>query len=95
MVHVTEVSAAVSILSAILSLGLLAFALNGYRRTREGAMAFLAAAFTIFGLKSAFVGYAVLTGAVEHSMTELVDAIGDLMTVALILAPVLWPPGDA
>lgn len=90
MVHIVEVSAGFSVLSGLIGLGLLVFASRAYLRTRETTFAFLMGAFTIFSFKAFLVGYALWTNAIGHETLELVDAIGDLGTMALLLAPLLY-----
>ena len=91
MVHVTELAAAVSAISGILSLGLVVFAVRAYRRTRSSQMAFLVGAFMLFSAKAFLVAYSIMTGLIEHEVLELVDAIGDMGTMFLILVPIFWP----
>ena len=91
MVHIVEISAGFSVLSGLIGMGLLIFATRAYLRTRETMFAFLTGAFMVFSFKAFLVAYALWTDAIEHEMLELVDAIGDLGTVALLLAPLLFP----
>lgn len=91
MVHIVEVSAGFSVLSGFIGLGLLIFAVRAYLRTRETMFAFLIGAFMIFSFKAFLVAYALWTDAIGHETLELVDAVGDLGTVALLLAPMLFP----
>ena len=91
MVHAHDIAFAVSVLSGLISLGLLTFAIRAYRRSQEGALAFVAGAFTVFAIKSFVVAYALRTGVVEHELLELIDAIGDLATIFFFLVPILWP----
>lgn len=91
MVHIVEVSAGFSVLSGLIGLGLLIFAVRAYLRSRETMFAFLIGAFMVFSFKAFFVGYALWTGSIGHETLELLDAVGDLGTVALLLAPMLFP----
>jgi hypothetical protein len=81
-------SAGFSLLSGLIALGLLVFAVNAYRRSRDNSFAFLAGAFTLFAIKSFVVAFALWTNAITHPALEFVDAAGDLGTIFLILAPV-------
>jgi hypothetical protein len=91
MVHITEVSAGFSALSGLIGIGLLIFAVRAYLRTRERMFAFLVGAFLVFSFKAFLVSYSLLTNVIGHETLELVDAVGDLGTVALLLAPLLLP----
>lgn len=91
MVHIVEISAGFSVLSGLIGTGLLIFASRAYVRTRETMFAFLTGAFIVFTFKAFLVAYALWTNAIGHETLELVDAIGDLGTVALLIAPVLFP----
>jgi hypothetical protein len=95
MVHITEVSAGFMFLSGVVSLLLLSLSIKGYRRSKNPAMAFVAGAFSIFAIKSFFVGYAILARAVEHESLELIDAIGDLATILMFVFPIFWPRADS
>jgi hypothetical protein len=91
MVHIIEISAGFSVLSGLVGIGLLMFAIRAYLRTRETMFAFLTGAFMVFTFKALLVAYALWTDAIGHETLELIDAIGDLGTVALLLAPLLFP----
>lgn len=78
------------LVAGLVSLGLAIFGLNAYRKTRDPAMAFVAGAFSVFTLKSFIVGYA-LGGGLPHNAIDAVDATGDMVTVGLLLAPIMWP----
>lgn len=92
MVHVEDISVGFLLASGILGLILLAFSVNAYRRLRDSHMAFVAGAFTVFTIKSFLVAYGLKSGAMEHQLLELVDAIGDMATVLLFVLPLVWPP---
>lgn len=91
MVHIHEVSAGFMLLSAILGATLMGFAIGSYRRSHVAGLAFVAGAFMLFTIKSAFVGYAIYTRSIGHEDLELIDAVGDLGTVVLFLVPFLLP----
>jgi len=91
MLDAHSVSFGFLIVSGLLSLGLLGFAIRGFRRSHESGLAFVAGAFTIFAIKSFLVAYALRTGSIEHERLELVDAMGDLATVLIFVAPLFWP----
>ena len=91
MVHITEVSAGFVFLSGLASLALVVLSVRAYQRTRDGKFGFLAGAFSVFTGKALLVSYSLYSGLIEHQLLELVDAIGDLATLFLILAPVAWP----
>lgn len=91
MVHVADLSAGFMFISGVVSLGLMVFAMKAYGRSRNAALAYVAGAFTVFALKSFFVGYALVTESVEHDTLELMDAIGDMATILLFVVPVFWP----
>lgn len=87
MAHFIEVSAGFSILSGLIGIGLLVFAVRAYRRTRESMFLFLCGAFSLFTVKAFLVAYSLVTELIGHEVLELVDAVGDLGTIALLLAP--------
>lgn len=87
MVGIQTMSASFSVLSGIIGLTLLLLSLRAFRANRDPTMAFLTGAFTLFSLKSFFVAYSVGTGAVGHEVLELIDAVGDLGTILLMVAP--------
>ena len=91
MVEAGMLSVGFSVLSGFIAVGLLAFAVRAYNRTRDPNFVFVMGAFTVFGLKSFFVAWAVSSHSVGHEVLELFDAIGDLATVALLLGPLLFP----
>lgn len=87
---ITHISAGFMFLSTLVSITLLAIALRAYREYRERSMLFLAAAFTVFTVKSVLVGTSLLFNLVAHESLELVDAMGDLATILLIVAPLFF-----
>ncbi|MGQ0536172.1 MAG: DUF7471 family protein [Methanobacteriota archaeon] len=91
MVHYTDIAVGFSALSGLISAGLLVLAFAGWRRTRDRRLAFVAAAFTIFAAKSFVVAYSTLSGFLEHSEVEFVDAVADLATVLLLVTPLFLP----
>lgn len=91
MVHVQDLSAGFSLLSGLIAFFLFSLAARAYSRERDRAYGLLASAFFLFGTKSFIVAYAVWTGAIEHQLLELVDAIGDLGTILLIAMPLILP----
>lgn len=92
MVDAAIVSKAFLVLSGVVSLVLVTLATLAYRRTRATALSFVAGAFTLFAAKSFFVAYSLQSDVVAHELLELMDAIGDLGTVLLLVAPIFWPP---
>jgi hypothetical protein len=91
MVSMTNLSVGFSVLSALISIGLLGLAVGALRGTRNPNLGFLVAAFAVFALKSLIVAYAIWTEAIAHETLELVDGAGDLITVLLIASPLVWP----
>lgn len=91
MVGIGEVSIGFSVISGIVGLALFVVAARAYRQDRTPAFAFVAAAFTVFSMKSFLVAYAVWSENIEHEMLEFIDAVGDLGTILLIAMPLLWP----
>lgn len=90
MTHIVEISAGFSAMSGLIGLALLVFAARAYLRTRESAFAFLMGAFMVFALKAFLVAFALWTDSIGHETLELLDAIGDLATVGLLMAPFLF-----
>lgn len=95
MVHLRELSAGFSLLSALVSFILLGLALGAFRHNRRSPFAFLAAAFGIFAAKSLIVAYSVWADAIHHDSLELIDAVGDLTTILLLTIPIFWKPSPA
>lgn len=81
------VSAAVSILVALLA-GLFAgLALAARRKRPNPALAYVAAAFGVFGLKNAFSAVNVTTHVVPHDGIELILSLCDLAILAILFTP--------
>ena len=95
MVDVSSWSSGFSLASGLISLGLVGFALNAFRRFGDPAMGFVTGAFTVFAVKSFLVAYSLFADLIAHELLELVDTVGDLATVLLLVAPFLLPPRDA
>lgn len=91
LIHITDLAFAFLIASGIVSAILFVFAIRAYRRTRNPAMAFVVAAFMVFGIKSLLVAYGLRTNAIEHTSLEFIDAIGDMAVLILFVIPILWP----
>lgn len=94
MVNIHELSASFMAVSTLVAISLLFLAIKAYRQSRDPSLAFVGAAFTLFSVKSLIVGYALLTGSIQHTYLELVDAVGDLGTVVLFVIPIFWAPGQ-
>lgn len=90
MVDITLVSTSFSVISGLVSLGLLALAIRGYQSTRDSAMGFLAGAFALFSAKSFLVAYSMYTALIPHHTLEFIDAVGDLGTILLITVPIFF-----
>jgi hypothetical protein len=85
----TYVSAGVSVLSGLVSVALLIMAVRSRRATGTRGLGWLAAAFTVFAVKSFVVAASLMFDLIGHESLELVDAIGDLATILFIVVPVL------
>ncbi|HLF15980.1 MAG TPA: hypothetical protein VI796_00905 [Candidatus Thermoplasmatota archaeon] len=93
MVHLNETASVAAIaLVALISLVLTILAHGAWRRTRNRKLAFVAAAFALFFVKSAITAYSLPTRFIHHEDLELVGAFLDLGVVALLAAPFLVRP---
>lgn len=90
MAHPNEATA-VALITAVaaVSLVLTVLAAASWRRSGNRKLAFVAAAFAVFFLKSAGTAYALATDAVAHEDLELLGSVGDLAAVLLLVAPFL------
>lgn len=75
--------------AGLLSLVLTALALGAWRRTGNRKLAFVAAAFGVFVVKSALTAYSLWTGLIDHEDLELAGAMLDVVVVVLLIAPFL------
>lgn len=85
--ELTQYSAALSILVALLALVLAGLAVKSLRRRGNPALRFVAAAFGVFAVKNAFSAYNVITHVVPHDAIELVLSVFDLMLLILLFMP--------
>jgi hypothetical protein len=76
-------------LAGLLSLVLASLAVGAWQRTGNRKLAFVAAAFWLFFLKSSLTAYSVWTGVIGHEDLELVGAVLDVAIVGLLIAPLL------
>lgn len=79
------------VVSSVASMVLIVFALRAYRRSADGAMAFVAAGFAIYCLKGALVAYSLHVELIPHEVLELLTAVADTATVLFLVMPILWP----
>lgn len=82
-------SAATSLLVALLAALFAALALGALRRRGNRALAWVAAAFGVFAVKNVFSAVNVGTHVVEHDLIELVLSLFDLVILLLLFTPLV------
>lgn len=80
-------SAATSLVVALLAALFAALALGALRRRGNRALAWVAAAFAVFAVKNVFSAVNVSTHVVEHDAIELVLSLFDLVILGLLFTP--------
>lgn len=92
MLHtVAAASGATSAVVATVSLALAVVAWRAKRATGRAGLELVAGAFLVFFVKNGFSAYNVLTHVVAHESLELVLSLFDLVTIALLFAPLVTP----
>lgn len=83
------VSSATSLLVGLVAVALAVLALRARARSGSRNLAFVAAAFLVFAVKSAFSAYNVQTHVIAHDLIELGLSLFDLAILALLVLPLL------
>ncbi|HEV8360863.1 MAG TPA: hypothetical protein VGR28_10455 [Candidatus Thermoplasmatota archaeon] len=92
MVSLALASSLTSLAVGLIALALAALALRARRSSGNRQLGFVAAAFALFAVKSAFSSYDVLTEPphlVPHDELELVLSLFDLVIIVLLVVPLL------
>lgn len=84
-----DLSAGVSLVVALLALGMAVVACVSMRRRSNRALGIVAAAFLVFAAKNVFSAVNVETHLVEHDAIELVLSLFDLVLLLLLFLPLL------
>lgn len=85
----TPLSAATSLLVALLAFVLAGLAFAAMRRRANPSLKWVALAFAVFGLKNVFSAVNVWTHLVPHDAIELVLSLFDLALLVLLFIPFL------
>jgi len=83
----TPLSSGTSVVVATLAVVFAVIAFRAAARKRNPGLRWVGFAFVLFALKNAFSAYNVVTHFVRHDDIEMVLALGDLVILLLLFAP--------
>lgn len=83
----TVLAAVTSGIVALLAATMAVLGFRSFRKTQNPRLVFVVIAFIAFTLKSLFVGYNVLSHAIEHDAIEFISAMFDLLIIFTLFLP--------